>query len=185
MKAKNSVDGRPYAPFLSMCISCFLWASYGCLFMDPTIIMTNAVGLGLSLYYVYCYFSVAKLPERVTLTPFPAAACSFARCFSYYEKFPVPHNLMPAALLSACGMCSAQDAKRVSVPCFLTGASCSAHHLGRSERRWRCHLHSHLLRQPEAARWPRRSSGFHHYVCRSADADCAYPLPQMAPTPTW
>lgn len=65
MKVKQSVEGRPYAPFLSMCGNCFLWATYGLLFRDPTIIMTNTVGLVLSLYYVFTYFSVAKLSERV------------------------------------------------------------------------------------------------------------------------
>jgi fumarate reductase subunit C len=48
-----------------MCGNCFLWATYGLLFRDPTIIMTNTVGLVLSLYYVFTYFSVAKLSERV------------------------------------------------------------------------------------------------------------------------
>jgi hypothetical protein len=65
MRAKQSVEGRPYAPFLSMCANCFLWTTYGLLFRDPTIIMTNGVGLALSLYYIYAYFSAAKLAERV------------------------------------------------------------------------------------------------------------------------
>jgi hypothetical protein len=49
-----------------MCANCFLWTTYGLLFRDPTIIMTNGVGLALSLYYVYVYFSAAKLAERVS-----------------------------------------------------------------------------------------------------------------------
>jgi solute carrier family 50 protein (sugar transporter) len=68
MRAKQSVEGRPYAPFLSMCANCLLWTTYGLLFRDPTIIMTNGVGLALSLYYIYAYFSAAKLAEREPLT---------------------------------------------------------------------------------------------------------------------
>jgi hypothetical protein len=92
MKLKQSVEGRPYAPFLSMCGNCFLWSTYGLLFRDPTIILTNLVGLILSIYYVYTYFSVAKLSERVlfffflpsfhvcppVVSPTPRAVCCYS-----------------------------------------------------------------------------------------------------------
>jgi len=68
MRAKQSVEGRPYLPFLSMCASCFIWTAYGFILEDPTVALTNLVGFLLSCYYNWVYFNVSKHAEREQLS---------------------------------------------------------------------------------------------------------------------
>lgn len=66
----RSVGNLPLLPYTSMVVSAFLWMTYGWLVQQPTIYMSNLVGMVMGLYYAiqfskYAPTSSATLPGSV------------------------------------------------------------------------------------------------------------------------
>lgn len=60
MVRSGSTENVPLLPFVTTFLNCMMWASYGILKDDATIVPVNVIGMLLQLVYILCFFFYCK-----------------------------------------------------------------------------------------------------------------------------
>ncbi|XP_031569087.1 sugar transporter SWEET1-like [Actinia tenebrosa] len=65
MVEKRSTENIQFLPFVTTLANCFLWATYGVLKSDSTLMVVNSVGASLQIIYILCflYFTSHKTTQ--------------------------------------------------------------------------------------------------------------------------
>lgn len=124
---QRSTRGIGYLPLVCGCFSTFVWLQYGLAKPDQNVLIVNALGIVLQVFYVLLYYYYTDTRRIGQATGMVAALGMFMGCVAAYVHFADPASDQVASVLGKLGSVTSvafMASPLLSVPqVFRTGSS--------------------------------------------------------------